>query len=254
MKIPGDLALPRNTKSALKVGAIPKGFVLILKLSQKHSISKTALRVKGFLMSRVDASTRERWLAEAKSSVEDDDRTAHLMHAWAGWDPKGALEAAVARKDPEIISEVADEASRGPWSGRPYNTGHFGLGVIKDFDVMTIPPDIRPAAREQWYQILEYWGDIDIGETARYGLNYLLRTDYAPRDRLIRFFSGDDDYPDEGDMIDRTFCALRVWAVVQPKGMQTWIATLKDPEMQKALTWLLQNPWGGRQWKSESVR
>jgi len=45
-EIPGDLALPRNTKSALKVGAIPKGFVLILKLSQKHSISKTAPRVK----------------------------------------------------------------------------------------------------------------------------------------------------------------------------------------------------------------
>ena len=92
---------------------------------------ETALRVKGFLMSRVDASTRERWLADAKSSVEDDDRTSNLMHTWAGWDPKGALAGALARKDPEVISEVADAASRGPWGGRPHNTGHFGLGVSK---------------------------------------------------------------------------------------------------------------------------
>ena len=46
-------------------------------------------------------------------------------------------------------------------------------------------------------------------------------------------------------MIDRTFCALRVWAVVQPKEMQTWIDTIKDADLQKALRWLLQNPWGG---------
>lgn len=205
---------------------------------------QSALRVKGFLMSRVDPETRERWLAEAKSAVDDDDRTYNLMHDWAGWDPKTALEAAVARKDPELISQVADAASRGPWGGRPYNTSHFGLGVIKDFDVMSIPPETRQAAREQWYQILEHWGNVDIGETARYGLNYLLRTDYAPRDRLIRFFSGHDEYPDEGDMIDRTFCALRVWAVIRPNEMKTWIGTLDDEKMRKALTWLLEHPWG----------
>ncbi|MDQ3621459.1 MAG: hypothetical protein M3463_03095 [Verrucomicrobiota bacterium] len=203
-----------------------------------------AVRVKGFLMSRVDASTRERWLAEAKSAVVDDDRTSNLMHAWAGWDPKGALEAAVVQKHPERITEVADAASRGPWGGLPYNTSHFGLGIIKDFDVMSIAPDIRETATQEWYQILEHWGDIDIGETARYGLHYLLRTDYAPRDRLIRFFTGRDEYPDEGGMIDRTFCALRVWAVVQPSAMKAWISTQKDPEMAKALTWLLENPWG----------
>jgi hypothetical protein len=180
------------------------------------STGEPALRVKGFLMSRVDASTRERWLTEAKTSVADDDRTSNLMHDGAGWDPKGALEAAVARKEPELISEVADSASRGPWGGRPLNTSHFGLGVIKDFDVMSIPPEIRQTAKREWYQILEKWGDIDIGETASYGFHYLLRTNYAPRARLIRLFSGHDEYPDEGDMIDRTFCLLRVWAVIRP--------------------------------------
>jgi hypothetical protein len=45
-------------------------------------------------------------------------------------------------------------------------------------------------------------------------------------------------------MIDRTFCALRVWAVVKPDEMKKWIATLDDAEMRKALTWLLEHPWG----------
>jgi hypothetical protein len=94
------------------------------------------------------------------------------------------------------------------------------------------------------YTIMEQWGCIDISEVARYGLDFILRNDYAPRDRLIRFFSGHDEYPDEGGMIDRTFCALRVWAVVKPKEMKAWIGTLKDAEIRKALTWLLEHPWG----------
>ena len=87
-------------------------------------------------------------------------------------------------------------------------------------------------------------GDIDIGEAARYGLNFLLRTDYAPRENLIKLFSGDDDFSSDSDMIDRTFCALRVWAVVKPKEMKAWIATIKEADMRKALTWLLEHPWG----------
>jgi len=109
---------------------------------------------------------------------------------------------------------------------------------------MRIPEKIRPEATANWSRLLEVWGDIDIGETARYGVNFLLRTDYAPRARLIRFFSGHDEYPDEGGMIDRTFCALRTWAIVDPKNMKAWIATLNDPEIAKALAWLLAHPRG----------
>jgi hypothetical protein len=46
-------------------------------------------------------------------------------------------------------------------------------------------------------------------------------------------------------VIDRTFCALRVWAATQPEAMKDWIDTLEDPEMRKALLWLRKNPWGG---------
>ena len=45
-------------------------------------------------------------------------------------------------------------------------------------------------------------------------------------------------------MIDRTFCALRVWAVIRPNEMRTWIRILDDEKMRKALTWLLQHPVG----------
>lgn len=45
-------------------------------------------------------------------------------------------------------------------------------------------------------------------------------------------------------MIDRTFCALRTWAVVRPDEMKIWIATLKEKDLRTALTWLVENPWG----------
>ena len=75
---------------------------------------------------------------------------------------------------------------------------------------------------------MESWGGIDIGEAARHGLEFMLATDYAPKKGLLRFFGGEDVYPDEERMIDRTFCALRVWAVVKPDQMKAWIATLKE--------------------------
>jgi hypothetical protein len=86
-------------------------------------------------------------------------------------------------------------------------------------------------------------GDVDIGEAARYGFDLLLRIDYVPRDGLLKFLTGHDVYPDEGGILDRTFCALRVWAVVRPKEMKAWIGTIKHEEMRKALTWLLEHPW-----------
>jgi hypothetical protein len=60
--------------------------------------------------------------------------------------------------------------------------------------------------------------------------------DGAPQRRLRGGFSD--------DQIDRTFCALRVWAVIRPNEMRTWIRTMDDEKMRKALTWLLEHPWG----------
>lgn len=206
----------------------------------KDDLAETA---KGFLMSRVDAATRTRWLADAKSENEKDDHASALIEAWAKWDPKAALEFAAASNDGRMINDAVGGACWRTW--KAHNMQHCGLGAVKDFNVFDLPEKVRHEALDSWSQmVMEGWGEIDIGETARYGLNFMLRTNYAPRAGLIAFFSGKDVYPDQGDMIDRTFCALRVWAVVKPGEMKAWIATQKDAEMRKALTWLLEHPWG----------
>ncbi len=200
---------------------------------------------KGLLMSRVATEKRNRWLSDAKSAVPEENRVEKLLSHWAGWDPKPALDAAVATDDADTINSVAFRGTYGPFDNQPWNSSRFGIGVVKNFDVTSLPDEIRKAVVSEWgITIMEQWGDIDIGEAARYGVDFLLRADYAPRDRLTRFFSGHDEYPDEGGMIDRTFCALRVWAVVKPKEMKAWIATIKEADMRKALTWLLDHPWG----------
>jgi hypothetical protein len=97
---------------------------------------------------------------------------------------------------------------------------------------------------------MEQWGTIDIGEAARYGVDFLLHFDTPHRVQMLQYFNGVDldSKPNTpaSDMNRRTFDALRVWAIVRPKEMKAWIGTLNDPEMQKALTWLLKHPWGTR--------
>ena len=91
--------------------------------------------------------------------------------------------------------------------------------------------------------VLEWYGTLDIAAMARHGFDFMRRTNFTPRENLIKFFSGQDGYTDD-DVIDRTFCSLRVWAVVKPKEMKEWIGTIKEADMRKALTWLLDHPWG----------
>jgi len=146
--------------------------------------------------------------------------------------------------DGTMIYNAAASAVEGPWP-RVFNGSRSGIEAIKEFDVLRIPDQARQVPFDNWEVVLQFWAPINIGEVAQYGVDFLLRTGYAPRENLIKLFSGDDKFASDGDMIDRTFCALRVWAVVRPKEMKPWIATLHDAELQKALTWLLEHPWGG---------
>jgi hypothetical protein len=206
--------------------------------------TELAFTARGFLLSRVDAATQKRWLAEA-TALEDRGGLVRLVEHWAPWDPKAAWEFAVSRKDAPMCSDVVSAAVLGPWHHGAKNIWHFGIGVVKDFDVFSLPPAMREEVLAAWSQwVMEPWGEIDIGETARYGLDFMLRARHPPREGLLEFFSGRDVYPDDGDMVDRTFCALRVWAVTKPAEMEKWISTLEDKEMRKALTWLLEHPWG----------
>jgi len=201
--------------------------------------------IQAFLMSRVDASTRERWIAAAKNFSPGNDDWIGLLDGWAVWDPKVALKAAISTGNAEAIRNVAVAGAYGPQINETWNVSHHGLGVIKDFDLTTLPLSLRREVLTEWgITIMEQWGDIDIGEAARYGFELLVKTDYIPREQLISLFGGSDEFADDSNMVDRTFCALRTWAVIRPQEMETWIKTLQDKEMQKALSWLLENPWG----------
>jgi hypothetical protein len=196
-------------------------------------------------MSRLDSKTRKRWLAEAKSEDPKEDATQTLISNWAGWDPKPAIDQAIASGNAETIYATVNRGAYGPFESRVINASHFGLGIVKDVDFNVLPKRLREEVlQKSWETIPEQWGDIDIGETARYGFDFVKRYALVPREELITLFSGDDKFHHDGDVLDRTFCALRVWAVVRPDEMRTWIATIKDAEMRKALTWLLNNPWG----------
>ncbi|MEZ0274074.1 MAG: hypothetical protein ACAH88_04160 [Roseimicrobium sp.] len=197
---------------------------------------------KGILMSRVDAPKREQWLAKARVTKMQY----YLLAAWARCDPNAALEAAVSTQDAELIGHVARDAAYGPGSVDTWNACHPGLGVVRDFDFTVLPVEIfKVVIGEDGIAIMELWGEVDAAETARFGLRYLMKLEYPPRDEILRFFSGaTDELADNEGVLDRTFCALRIWAVTKPDEMRTWLATMKDNEMRTALTRLLENPWG----------
>lgn len=203
-----------------------------------------SLTTKGLLMGLVDVPTRERWLAEAKAAARDEHREAFLFATWAQWDLEGALNAAPKVGDPEALIGLANLGAYGPWSGQPWNGSRDAFRVLSTFDFSKLPPKIHQLVFDDCYSLMEQWDSMDVAAAARFGFTYLRRTDYAPREGLIQFFSGKNIYGGEDGMIDRTFCALRVWAVVKPEEMKKWIATIKDAKIQKALTWLLDNPWG----------
>ena len=162
---------------------------------------------------------------------------------WAQWDPKPALEFA-AKARPKLLPSLLVNAVVGPWDGLSANTTHHGLAAVQNFDLSKVPKSINWDLEERCTALMEHAGELSIGETAKFGYKVLQHLNHVPRKRLLDFFAGKTDGLSEDSIIDRTFCALRVWAACKPDEMKAWIATLQDPEMQKALTWLPENPWG----------
>ena len=197
---------------------------------------------KGILLSRVDAAKRSEWLAHARKTKALYD----LLAAWALSDPKAALDEALKTKDAEIIDRVFRDVAYGPQGGQPLNTSHPGLGIIRDFDFSVLPGDIyKEVVGDSAIVIMELWGDIDIAENARFGIAHIMRLLPEQRSGILAFFRGEnEEFADDGGVLDRTFCSLRVWAATKPDEMKAWIATLKDADLRTALTWLAENPWG----------
>jgi hypothetical protein len=214
---------------------------LIEWIETRLNFQKPDLRAMGMVLSRLDEKKRQTWLARVKEA--DPDMWEDLLYHWAPWDPPAAMAVAVASKEPLLISRMPHEVVFG-FSRGPADTTRYGLSVVRDFNLSSLPKADKYVLFENWYVLMEHWGIVDLGESARYGLHFMLATNYAPRADLIKLFSGDDAFSSDSDMIDRTFCALRMWAVLQPEEMKAWIATQPDADMRKALTWLLEHPWG----------
>lgn len=201
-----------------------------------------AWTAKCILMDRVDSTVRDRWLAQAVEG--DEEQVFDRLPELAAWHPELGVSKAIMDGNPELICEVLESASVGPWHGWPENTCHPGLGFLKEFALTNIPAALRSEVVENWIEAvdsLEWWGGVDAAEAARYGMDFLLNTSYTTREDLIAYLPGGGD---EGGMMDRTFCALRVWAVTRPDEMKKWIETQEDAGVRQALMKLFDHRWG----------
>ncbi|MGV3663218.1 MAG: hypothetical protein ACO1TE_23805 [Prosthecobacter sp.] len=198
----------------------------------------SAWLAKCILMAQVDDATRKQWLAEPQGDLRRDRLT-----QLASWQPEVAVSEALRSGDTEWITDALQLTVYGENSGC-YNWSHFGLGYLRDFDLNRLPKEAKTLFVHECAGILmEQWGDVDVGECARFGLRVLPHGKWPERQELLNFFRGEADIGDDG-IVDRTFCSLRVWAVVRPAEMRAWLGTLKDKELRESLTWLLEHPWG----------
>lgn len=208
------------------------------------ALSEPPYRIIGMVLSRFESVKREKWLQNVQSRDPEGEELADVLYEWAGWEAEDAMSKAIASQNAYAIARTVEGIVYGGFSRGTANTTRHGLSYIRDFDLSRLPKADPVQLFDDWYILMEQWGDIDIGEAARYGLDFILKTDYTPRENLLKLFAGDDTYGSDSDMIDRTFCALRMWAALRPGEMKGWIATLRDAEMRVSLTWLLENPWG----------
>lgn len=198
------------------------------------------------LMGRADDATRARWRQEAT----DRGALPKFYGRWAQWSPEIAIPSAMHEKDVEVLEEILRSVISPPLGAT--NRSHWILGVFRDFDLpkwLQAHGSMVATLPDGWGTIdKEAWAYIDVGEAARHAFQLIGGKPFAgqfPRENLLKLLSGDHTEGTDDGPLDRAFCCLRFWAMWKPEEMRKWIAGLKDPEMQKALTWTLENPWGG---------
>ncbi|OAI58101.1 hypothetical protein AYO49_05800 [Verrucomicrobiaceae bacterium SCGC AG-212-N21] len=196
---------------------------------------------RSILIAEVEPELREKWLKEMLRGEEGPLNLGRL----ARWEPQLAMEsAAMVEHDQLDLGELLECCAVGPWNGYLENTCS-GLGYLMEHGTSHLPKSLHPGLADAWLDtvLLEFWGHVDVGETARFGLRTMLELKMPPTQELIEMYDGRQGSSDEA-INDRTFCALRVWAVVRPDEMREWIKTVEGADMRKALTWLLEHPWG----------
>ena len=199
------------------------------------------------LMLEVSPEQRKRWLSQmlrGKEGIRNIERLAE-------WQPQLAMESGHLIEGDLELEQLVDSCAYGPWGGVIWNTTHSGFGYLKKYRLEHLPEPLRKKLQPGWFEctFMEQWGDLDIGEAAQFGLNLLLTDLQASRVELLATLRGSDPLQADDGIWDRTFCALRVWAVVRPAEMKKWVETQKGEDMRSALTWLLEHPWGVHQAK-----
>lgn len=212
-----------------------------LEAHPEEPLLDVARNVRCMIMPEVSAAQRKTWISQMLHG--DVDNICRL----ASWWPQLAMESAVLVEDDLELAHLVDSCAYGPWDTQAWNTTHSGFGYLKEHRLEHLPESLRKKLLEGWYSctFMELWGDLDIGEAARFGLNLLLTDLKASREDLLTTLRGSDPPQSDDGIWDRTFCALRVWAVVRPTEMKKWIATQEGEDLRSALTWLLEHPWGG---------
>lgn len=163
-----------------------------------------------------------------------------LIAAWAREDSLAALQTALSQYGPLCYSVCAEEAVN---LHEAFPLRRKALDAIR-----RIPTPVRD---QYAYMIMENFGDIDVGDAAAYGVDWLRKSkwrlnEYLPRttkEHFLKVWTGEAD-PHDGCMDDRTYGCLRKWAICQPEQMKKWIETQRDPEVKAALQWLLAHPNG----------
>jgi hypothetical protein len=200
------------------------------------------------LIAFVDERTRKKLLSGV---TPDEDGGAgdlgQLIAAWSEEDPKRALETALALHGPFFYSACADACFTR--LDLPSHQRRV-MKVIRGISVPVLDGDFFA------YMMMESWGEVDVGEAAAYGLEWMQRSrSYRHRQHpewtarivdkkhLVRVWTGLED-PDDGSMDDRTYGCLRKWAVCQPEQMRIFVEREKDPKLRRALVWLLEHPNG----------
>lgn len=210
-------------------------------VADDHAEARWAARC--LLMAEVPEPQRKRWMAGIAGR---DDATGRIGEL-AAWHPELAMRAAWVAGDELELEDLVDRAVYGPFPDEPWNASLSGIRYLECHGLEHVHESVRSRLDEQWGSttFMEQWGSINAGSAARFGVKTLVRTDYAPLAEVARFFRGEDLYADEGGLIDRTLCALRVWAATKPAEMRNWIADQDNAQLRKALAWLLEHPWGG---------
>jgi hypothetical protein len=195
------------------------------------------------LLAEVSPKLRETWL----STLLQGPDVLENLRTLASWEPQIAMEQAVRVKDQGMeLSVLVDGCADGPWGSRVINTTHSGLGYLYQHGLEHLPAPLQKSLMAPgWFEsyFMELWGLVDVGEAARFGLRTMLEGNLVPRQELRDMYSGKASGDTDDGIIDRTFCALRVWAVIRPDEVAEWIEK-QDKDMRESLRWLLKHSLG----------